>query len=333
MRILVTGTAGFVGFHVAQSLLDDGHEVVGFDNFDPYYPVLLKQQRDAALRRAARFHPVVGDLACAADVDRLFAEARPSLVVHLAAQAGVRYSIDNPAAYAAANLQGFVHVIEASRRAGVQRFVYASSSSVYGGLTQLPYREDQAVDRPISLYAATKRANELMAYTYTHLHGLQTVGLRFFTVYGPWGRPDMAYWIFVERLLAGRPIPVFNHGNMQRDFTYIDDIVAGVKGVVFAPQLAPATLFNIGNNRSESLMRFIDVLEGTLGVRAERQLLPMQPGDVPATFADVSRLHAAVGYVPRTPIEVGLQRFVDWYRAHPDIAATVAAWRSQPARG
>ena len=316
MRILVTGAAGFIGSTLSHALLARGHEVVGFDNFNDYYPVALKEARAARLEGRPGFRMVRGDLADSAAVGALFSGPRFDVVVNLAAQAGVRYSLTNPMAYVSSNLTGFVNVLEACRHHGLPRLVYASSSSVYGGNVKMPFSEDDRVDAPVSLYAATKKSNELMAHTYSHLFGLQVVGLRFFTVYGPWGRPDMALWLFTDAMLAGRPIKVFNHGKMKRDFTYVDDIVAGVVSCVESPDLAQEELFNIGNNRPEDLLHLIDVLSGALGVEPKMELLPMQPGDVPATYADVSRIAAKLGYRPTTPIEVGVPAFVKWYREY-----------------
>ena len=316
MRILVTGAAGFIGSALSHALLDRGHEVVGFDNFNDYYPVVLKEARAARLVPRPGFRMIRGDLADAAALGSVFSGPRFDVVVNLAAQAGVRYSLTNPMAYVQSNLTGFVNVLEACRHHGLPRLVYASSSSVYGGNVKMPFSEDDRVDAPVSLYAATKKSNELMAHTYSHLFGLQVVGLRFFTVYGPWGRPDMALWLFTDAMLAGRPIKVFNHGKMKRDFTYVDDIVAGVVSCVESPDLAQEELFNIGNNRPEDLLHLIDVLAGALGVEPKMELLPMQPGDVPATYADVSRIASRLGYRPTTPIEVGVPAFVKWYREY-----------------
>jgi UDP-glucuronate 4-epimerase len=316
MTVLVTGSAGFIGMHVAEGLLARGHAVVGYDNFSPYYDVRLKRDREACLRRLPGYAGLDADLCDAAALNRCFDAHRFDAVCHLAAQPGVRYSIEHPEVYEASNLRGFLNVLEACRHHRAPRLVYASSSSVYGGNTRLPFREDDPVDRPVSLYAATKKANELMAHTYTHLFGLQTVGLRFFTVYGPWGRPDMAVWLFTEAMLAGRPIQVFNHGRLQRDFTYVDDIRDGVIACIEAAGLDRYELFNIGNNRPEPLMDMIAVLAGALGVEPRLEMLPMQPGDVPATFADISRIQSRLGFAPRTPIREGLPRFVAWYREY-----------------
>lgn len=316
MKILLTGSAGFIGYHVARSLVADGHTVVGVDNFNPYYPVQLKRDRDAALRRHGGFISIEADIGDAAAMQRCFAEHRFDRVCHLAAQAGVRYSLTNPFAYQKSNLEGFLVILEQCRHARISRLVYASSSSVYGGNTKLPFSESDPVDNPVSLYAATKKANELMAHCYTHLYGFQTVGLRFFTVYGPWGRPDMALWLFTEAMLAGKPIQVFNRGDMRRDFTYVDDIVLGVKGALFADGLEPYEVLNLGNHRSERLMDLIALLARELRVEPRLELLPMQPGDVPATYADISRAAAKLNFDPRTPIAEGVPRFVRWYREY-----------------
>ncbi len=316
---LVTGSAGFIGFHIAQSLLGRGAKVVGLDNYNDYYSPELKRRRDRELRQHPNFVSVEGDLADFAALAALFEEHRPQKICHLAAQAGVRYSLINPFAYQKANLEGFLNLLELAKRTEVERFVYASSSSVYGGLTDLPFSEDQRVDTPISLYAATKKANELMAHTYTHLFGLPTVGLRLFTVYGPWGRPDMAMWLFTEAMLAGRAIKVFNFGRMERDFSYIDDVVAGIEASLMAPGLKPYEIFNIGNNQPEPLLRVISLLEQELGLTAEQNLLPIQPGDVPATYADIRRAQAKLGFQPATPITAGIPRFVRWYKEYHQL--------------
>ncbi len=329
-RFLVTGTAGFIGYHLAERLLARGDSVVGVDNVNDYYDVSLKEARLARLARhpGHRFEKL--DLADRAALTRVFDEARPQVVVNLAAQAGVRYSLTNPHAYVESNLVGFVNVLEACRHHDVEHLVYASSSSVYGANTKVPFSVHDNVDHPLSLYAASKKANELMAHTYSHLYRLPTTGLRFFTVYGPWGRPDMAMFLFTKAILEGRPIDVFNYGDMQRDFTYIDDIVEGVvhtaDHVATAnPQWsgadpdpgtsnAPYRLYNIGNNQPVQLMELIALIEEELGVEAEKNFLPMQPGDVPATYADVDDLVADVGFKPETPLDVGVKRFVAWYR-------------------
>ena len=330
MRVLVTGAAGFIGMHTALRLLERGDEVVGFDSLNAYYDPALKAARLERLQTHPGFTFVKGALEDRAAVAGLFADVRPDRVVNLAAQAGVRYSIEDPHAYVDANLVGFVNVLEGCRAVGVEHLVYASSSSVYGANTKLPFSVADAVDHPVSLYAATKKANELMAHTYSHLFGLPTTGLRFFTVYGPWGRPDMALFLFTRAILAGEPIRIFNHGRMRRDFTYIDDIVEGVVRVLDAPAApdptfdpdapdpstssAPYRVFNIGNDQPTELLRYVDVLEAELGVPAIRQLEDIQPGDVPATWADVDALREAVGFAPATPVEEGVRRFVVWYR-------------------
>ena len=330
MRILVTGTAGFIGSQVAHSLLDRGDEVVGFDNLNDYYDVALKQARLERLLARDDYHHVTGDLADRGAMERLFAGFRPERVVHLAAQAGVRYAAENPHVYASSNLVGFLHVLEGCRRHGIGHLVYASTSSVYGGNTMLPFSETQPTEHPLTFYAATKKANESMAHSYAHLYGIPCTGLRFFTVYGPWGRPDMAFFSFTKAIIEGRPIPVFNHGRHTRDFTYIDDIVAGVVGALDdvatgdpgwrgeapdpATSAAPWRVFNIGNARPVQLLRYIELLEKAIGRAAVMEMKPMQPGDVPDTAADVSALAAAVGYAPSTPVEVGVPRFVEWYR-------------------
>lgn len=314
MTILVTGTAGFIGYHAATALLQRGEQVVGLDNFNNYYRTDLKRARHERLEAHPGFQGVKMDLCDSSDLMDLFRQIRPTRVLHLAAQAGVRYSLENPGVYQKSNLEGFLNILEACRHNEVQRLVYASSSSVYGGNTKTPFSEADPVDHPVSLYAATKKANELMAHTYTHLFGLQTVGLRFFTVYGPWGRPDMAIWLFTQAILAGRPIAVFNHGNMLRDFTYIDDIVSGALGALFSEGLDPSEVFNLGNNHPERLLDMIALLEKLLGREAIRELLPIQPGDVPSTWADIRRAQEKLGFAPATPLAEGLPRFVDWYR-------------------
>ena len=317
MRILVTGAAGFIGAALSERLLARGHAVVGFDDFNAYYDPALKEARAARLAPHPAFRMVRGDLADDAALGAVFDGPRPfDAVVNLAAQAGVRYSLENPAAYVRSNLVGFANVLERCRRHGLPRLVYASSSSVYGGNRKMPFSEDDRVDAPVSLYAATKKSDELMAHVYSHLFGLQTVGLRFFTVYGPWGRPDMAPWLFSDAMLAGRPIKVFNHGKMKRDFTFVDDIVSGVVACVESDALGPEELFNIGNNTPVELMHFIEVLAGALGVEPKMELLPMQPGDVPATYADISRIHDRLGYEPTTPIEAGVPAFARWFKEY-----------------
>ena len=310
---LVTGSAGFIGYHVARALLDHGARVVGLDNFNDYYSPALKHDRDRELRRHPNFVSIAADLTDLPALEALFEAHRPRKICHLAAQAGVRYSLINPFAYQKSNLEGFLNLLELAKRFQPERLVYASSSSVYAGLTEMPFSETQRVDTPISLYAATKKANELMAHAYSHLFGLPTVGLRFFTVYGPWGRPDMAMWLFTEAMLKGQPIKVFNYGQMQRDFTYIDDIVQGVVAALMAPGLEAYEIINLGNHRAEELQRVIGILESELKLKAEQNLLPIQPGDVPATYADIGRAREKLGFEPLTPIDVGIPRFVQWY--------------------
>jgi UDP-glucuronate 4-epimerase len=330
MKILVTGTAGFIGAAVAERLLERGDEIVGVDSLNDYYDVSLKQARLERISAHDSYHHRTFDLADTKATLELFESERPERVIHLAAQAGVRYSIDHPHAYSAANLDAFLNVLEGCRHNDVEHLTYASSSSVYGGNTKTPFSEQDAVDHPASLYAATKKANELMAHTYAHLYSLPTTGLRFFTVYGPWGRPDMSPFIFVKRILEGEPIDVFNHGDHQRDFTYIDDIVEGVVRTSDQPARpdpaydpghpdasrsdAPWRVFNIGCERPVQLMHYIEVIEECTGKQAIKNMLPMQPGDIKATYADVSALSDAVGYRPKVGLEEGMQRFVDWYR-------------------
>ncbi len=330
--ILVTGAAGFIGFHLTKRLLAAGRTVVGVDNLNPYYDVRLKEDRLARLLPEPGFRFVRLDIADRDGTASLFAGERPARVVHLAAQAGVRYSLTNPHAYIEANLVGFLNILEGCRNHGVRHLVYASSSSVYGGNTRMPFSVRDNVDHPVSLYAATKKANELMAHAYAVLYGLPCTGLRFFTVYGPWGRPDMALFLFTRAILAGEPIDVYNHGRMQRDFTYIDDIVEGVSRILDriprpdpgwrgespnpATSFAPYRVYNIGNNAPVALTDFIDAIEAALGRKAVRNLLPLQPGDVPATYADVDDLVADAGFKPATPIATGIREFVAWYRAY-----------------
>ena len=331
MRFLVTGAAGFIGFYTAKVLLDRGEEVIGLDNLNAYYDVRLKEARlkQLQVRNGYSFHKL--DLVDRKGIEELLATTRPQRVIHLAAQAGVRYSLKNPHAYADSNIVGTLNVLEGCRQSGVEHLVYASSSSVYGANTTLPFSVHQNVDHPLSLYAASKKANELMAHSYAHLYRLPTTGLRFFTVYGPWGRPDMALFQFTRKILAGEPIDVFNEGHHARDFTYIDDIVEGVVRVadqIAAPDLnwsgnkpdpatsnAPYRLYNIGNNNPVDLMHFIGCIEAALDRKAKMNFLPLQPGDVPKTYANVDALVAAVDFKPATPIEVGIERFVAWYRS------------------
>lgn len=330
MKVLVTGAAGFIGFHVSQALIARGDTVIGIDNLNDYYDVRLKEARLAAIQshqNAADFHFIKADVADMQSLQNVFDTHKPERVVHLAAQAGVRYSIQNPNAYVQSNLVGFANILEACRHHHIEHLVYASSSSVYGGNTKLPFSEQDNVDHPVSLYAATKKSNELMAHTYSHLYQLPTTGLRFFTVYGPWGRPDMSPFLFASAILAGKSIQVFNHGDMMRDFTYIDDIVEGVVRVLDKPAVAehpdgdgiaakaPYRIFNIGNSQPEKLMDFIGELETALGKIAVKEFLPMQAGDVKATFADTSALEAWVGFKPATSLRQGVNNFTQWYTA------------------
>lgn len=332
MNVVVTGVAGFIGFHVARRLLARGDSVVGLDNLNAYYDVRLKEDRLAQLTNRPQFTFHHLDLADQSGMMALFTQQTPERVVHLAAQAGVRYSLTNPHAYVESNLAGFMNLLEACRATHVVHLVYASSSSVYGANTKLPFSVHDNVDHPVSLYAASKKANELMAHTYSHLYNLPTTGLRFFTVYGPWGRPDMALFLFTEAILAGEPINVFNHGKMRRDFTYIDDIVEGVVRVLDhlphsnpdwtgrtpdpGTSRAPYRIYNIGNNQPVALLDFITTLEQCLGRTAEKRFLPLQAGDVPETYADVDDLMRDVGFRPATPLSTGIARFVEWYRSY-----------------
>jgi UDP-glucuronate 4-epimerase len=328
--VLVTGAAGFIGFHLAARLLREGRAVIGLDNLNPYYDVALKRARLALLHQEARFRFAPLDLRQRQELRELMAAARPAVVVNLAAQAGVRYSLVNPDAYVDANLIGFYTLLEACRHSGVQHFVYASTSSVYGANAKRPYAEDDPADHPLTLYAATKRANELMAHSYSHLYRMPVTGLRFFTVYGPWGRPDMALFLFTRAILAGEPIDVFGDGEMERDFTYIDDVVEGVRRVLGhlpqpdpawqataprpATSTAPYRLYNIGNDRPMKVARLIEVLEDALGRKAVKRRLPIHPGDAFATWADIAALKREIGYHPAVSIEEGVPRFVRWYR-------------------
>ena len=328
--VLITGAAGFIGFHVARRLLESGCRVVGLDDLNPYYDVALKQARIAEIASAPGFTFVEADIADAAALDRVFAGRRVDTVIHLAAQAGVRHSLDAPFAYAQSNVIGFLTVLEACRRHGIDHLVFASSSSVYGANTQVPYSVHAAADHPVSLYAATKKANEAMAHSYSHLFGIPTTGLRFFTVYGPWGRPDMALFLFTRAILAGEPIQVFNDGDVARDFTYIDDVAECVARIAARPAIpnpawsgdapdpatsrAPFRLYNLGNDRPVSVLRLIELLERALGRKARCEMLPMQPGDMRRTSADMSDAQRDFGFTPSTPLEEGVDRFVHWYR-------------------
>ena len=332
MKILVTGTAGFIGNHLAIKLLERGDEVIGIDNLNDYYDVNLKLARLERIQSHQNYTHITVDIADIAAMEQLFKQHQPQRVVNLAAQAGVRYSIENPHAYISSNIVGFTNILEGCRHHGVEHLVYASSSSVYGANESLPFSVHDNVDHPLSLYAASKKANELMAHTYSHLYDLSTTGLRFFTVYGPWGRPDMALFLFTKAILAGEPIKVFNYGHHQRDFTYIDDIVEGVIRTLDKPasanpdwsgkqpdsgtSAAPWRVYNIGNQNPVELLRYIEVIEDCLGKKATKELLPLQPGDVPDTYADVEALVNDVNYKPDTSIESGTQRFVDWYQQY-----------------
>ena len=335
MKVLVTGTAGFIGSALALHLLERGDQVIGVDNLSDYYDVRLKYSRLERLSGHSDFVDLRFDIENGEELSRAFSEYRPDRVVNLAAQPGVRYSLENPQAYVSANLMGFVNILEACRHNQVEHLVYASSSSVYGANTSVPFSVHDNIDHPISMYAASKKANELMAHTYSHLFELPTTGLRFFTVYGPWGRPDMSPFLFTQKILAGEPIDVFNYGNHRRDFTYIDDIVEGVVRTLdkvatpnpewssaepdSATSQAPYRLYNIGSNNPVELLRFIELIEDNLGLKAKQNLLPLQPGDVPETYADVQSLVDDVGYKPTTPIEVGVSRFIEWYRDYYEV--------------
>lgn len=316
---LVTGTAGFIGFSLARDLLEKGRDVIGVDNYTPYYDVRIKRARNKLLEEYPGFKSIEADIADLDAMEKVFEEHKPELVVNLAAQPGVRYSLINPFAYQRSNVQGFLNILELCKRNNVKRLVYASSSSVYGGNTKLPYHEDDRVETPISLYAATKHSNEKFAHAYNHLFRLQTIGLRLFTVYGPWGRPDMAYWMFVKAIMRGEPIKVFNNGDMQRDFTYIDDIVAGIEASMDKPDLPGNIVFNLGNHRSEELLELISILEDALGKKAKKELMPMQPGDVKATYADIELARKMLGFEPKTSIQVGMPKFVEWFLENKEL--------------
>ena len=341
--ILVTGTAGFIGSHVAKRLLDDGHTVVGLDNLNDYYDVNLKKARLARFSEHPDYTHVHADLADREAIEALFAEHQPPRVIHLAAQAGVRYAAENPHVYVSSNVTGTLHILEGCRHHGVEHLVFASTSSIYGANTDMPFAEDQPTEHPLTLYAATKKANEMMAHSYAHLYNIPSTGLRFFTVYGPWGRPDMALFLFTKAILAGEPIQVFNYGKHKRSFTYIDDIVEGVVRILEKPPaatnqktkkpknqntmeldpsrspVAPYRIYNIGNEQSVELLRYIEVLEQNLGKKAEMQMRPLQPGDVPDTESSVAALSEAVGYEPKVPVEQGVKAFVDWYRYYYNV--------------
>lgn len=324
MSYLVTGVAGFIGFHTASALLARGERVLGIDSMDDYYPLSLKRDRLQRLAGQSQFTFAQVDIADNAALSQAVSGQGITRIIHLAAQAGVRYSIENPLKYVQSNLVGHLNMLEIARHLdGLEHMVYASSSSVYGGRTDLPFLESDRADEPVSLYAATKRSDELISYSYAKLYGIALTGLRFFTVYGPWGRPDMAYWTFTQKIIAGEPVPLFNNGEMLRDFTYIDDIVDGILRIAATGHVrameVPHCVYNIGNNKPEELGRFVDVLEKAIGRKAIRQYLPMQPGDVPATYADISAISQDYGFKPTTDIETGLTRFVGWYRQHFDV--------------
>lgn len=330
MKVLVTGAAGFIGSHTAHRLLSNGDQVIGLDNLNSYYDVRLKLARLARLTKREGFRFVKGELADRKQIEMLFADEKPDSVVHLGAQAGVRYSLQNPYSYLDSNVVGFLNILEGCRHNGIAHLVFASSSSVYGANSKVPFSVDDNVDHPLSLYAASKKANELMAHSYAHLYGLPTTGLRFFTVYGPWGRPDMSYFLFTQKILAGEPIDVFNYGQHARDFTFIDDVVEGLVRTLYrvatpnphwnsadpepGTSMAPYRLYNIGSNQPIELLHLISCLEMALGRKADKNMLPLQPGDMSRTFADIDALAADVGYRPNTSIEIGIRRFVEWYR-------------------
>lgn len=334
-KFLVTGAAGFIGFHTSRRLLEEGHEVVGLDNLNDYYSVELKQDRLAILQKYDRFEFAKGDLADKELVEKVFAREKPEVVINLAAQAGVRYSLKNPHTYVDSNLVGFVNILEGCRHNDVQHLIFASSSSVYGANEKVPYETSDNVDHPVSLYAATKKSNELLAHSYSHLYDLPTTGLRFFTVYGPWGRPDMALFIFVRKMLNDEPIEVFNYGDMKRDFTYVDDVVEGIYKLCFQPaepdenwdgedpnpgtSKAPYRIYNIGNNSPVELMDFIECIEEELEMEADKEFKPMQPGDVKITYADVEDLIEDIDYAPDTPLEEGVKKFIEWYRDYYEV--------------
>lgn len=327
--VFVSGSAGFIGFHLCRELLESGISVIGCDNFNDYYEPALKRRRSEILKENPLFKEYEADLCDLDKMENIFSENRISRICHLAAQAGVRYSIDHPHIYERSNLAAFLNVLEMARHHKVARLVYASSSSVYGGNTKIPFSEKDSVDSPISLYAATKKANELMAHSYSHLYGIQTVGLRFFTVYGPWGRPDMAMWLFTEAIKNNRRIKVFNHGNMRRDFTYVDDIVSGIKASLFNTGLNQYEVMNLGNHRSEQLMHMISIIEKELGTEADKEMLPLQPGDVPESYADIALARKKLGFEPKTSIDKGIPNFIKWYNDHSDLTGQIAEKRNQ----
>ncbi len=328
-KVFITGTAGFIGFSLARKLIKLGHEVIGYDNLNEFYPKSVKEARLKNLEANDGYCHYDGDLCNYHRLVEIFAKHRPDIVCNFAAQAGVRYSLTNPFEYQKSNLEGFLNILECCRHHGVTRLVYASSSSVYGGNKSLPFSETDNVDAPISLYAASKKANELMAHCYSHLYNFQTIGLRFFTVYGPWGRPDMAMWIFTEKILNDKPIPVFNNGDMKRDFTYIDDIINGVTNALFLKCLDQYELFNLGNHKCENLLDMITLIEKSLNKKAIINNLPMQPGDVPATYADIRRSQEKLDFSPETSIAEGVPKFCKWYIENEELARDVFSWRGE----
>ena len=323
IRCLVTGSAGFIGFHVSKALLEDGYEVIGMDNFYPYYSPVLKEERHKVLANYDKFIEAKIDISDLEALRRAFDLHKPEAIINLAAQAGVRYSLINPHVYQSSNLQGFINIIQLAREHKIKRLIYASSSSVYGNVKESPFHEEQNVDTPISLYAATKRANELIAHTYTHLYGLQTIGLRFFTVYGPWGRPDMAMWIFTDAISNGKSIQIYNHGKSYRDFTFIDDIVSGIKACLIKEDIDPYEIMNLGNNHSENIMEVVRILEECLGKKAVTEFLPLQPGDMVSTAANIQKAQEKLDFSPKTTISEGIPRFVSWYKSRPELMEEV----------
>lgn len=321
--ILVTGSAGFIGFHLCVKLLEQGYNVIGIDNFNDYYSPLIKKARSKILRKHKNFIEKRLNLEDYSKLEIIFKEFKISVVCNLAAQAGVRYSLTHPFVYEKSNIAAFLNLLELVRHFKIPKIVFASSSSVYGGNKKIPFSEEDKVDTPISLYAVTKRTDELMAYSYSYLYGFQSIGLRFFTVYGPWGRPDMALWLFTEAILSGQKIKVFNHGNMKRDFTYIDDIVSGVIAAIFSKDLGKYEIFNLGNCKSEPLMKMISIIEKELGKETKKEMLPMQPGDVPESFADIEKARKKLGFDPKISIEQGIPNFIKWYKTHTNLTDAI----------
>ena len=325
--ILVTGTGGFIGYHLSKELLSKGHEVIGVDVFNDYYPLCIKEARSAELKAIRGFSEHRIDICDGNAFDGVFQNNKINRVCHLAAQAGVRYSIDHPMAYEESNIRAFLNVLESVRHHKIPRLVYASSSSVYGGNTNVPFSESDRVDPPVSLYAATKKANELMAHSYSHLYKFQSIGLRFFSVYGTWGRPDMALWLFTEKIIKGEKIKVFNYGKMKRDFTYVGDIVKGISAALFKEGLEQYEIFNLGNHRSENLMDMVSIIEKEIGKEAVKEMCPLQPGDVPESFANIELAQKKLGFSPTTPISVGIPEFVKWYKEHSALVENVIRTR------